>query len=107
MENFDQQVQFILLTAALLALIFVILYLVGRKKNREFQEHREEILSLHKIGPRDIVLLKDGRRVTITEPIDDGTAFSAETIPDSIFKRADKLTVQADEIEKSEYYANP
>ncbi|WP_312641810.1 hypothetical protein [Hydrogenoanaerobacterium sp.] len=104
-ETIIQNIQFLLITAALLAIIFLLLWLVGRKKNKEFLENKDEILANHKVGVRDIVLLPDGRRVTITDIIDDGASFTAETLV-AFGKKPDKLTLTKDDIIKIEYYAS-
>lgn len=56
------------------------------------------------MGPRDIVLLSDGRRVKLLEAIDGGESYLAETIAD-YGKRPEKVTVTKEEIVKIEYYA--
>lgn len=92
------------MTIFVLGIIFFFLWLIGRKKNKEFALNPEAEFSKHQLGERDIVLLADGRRVTITEVVDGGASFLAETLPD-YGKRGETLTFRAEEIVKIEYYA--
>lgn len=96
---------YIIITLALLALIFLILWLVGRKKNKAFKESGSAMPENYKLGMYDIVLLKDGMRVEITEVFDDGARFGARTLPD-YGKTAKKLTVASEDIVKIEYYGS-
>lgn len=104
MQTIEQNIQFLILTFLVMGLIFVLLFLLGRKKNKEFAQNPEAALADHKLGLRDIVLLADGRRVAITEVVDGGASFYAETLPD-YGKRAETLTFRQEEIVKIEYYA--
>ena len=96
---------YIIVTMALLALIFLILWLVGRKKNKEFKELGNAAFENYKLGEHDIVLLKDGRRVTISEAIDDGESFTTKTLPD-YGKRTEQINIKKDDIVKIEYYGS-
>lgn len=96
---------YILITIALLGLIFVLLWLVGYKKNKEFKTLGAAAFANHKLAAHDIVLLTDGRRVTLTEALDDGVRFHAETLAD-YGKRPERLTITTEEIVKIEYYGS-
>jgi len=104
-EKMMQNIEFLIITMALLAIILLILWLVGRKKNIEFKENKDEILAKHQLSARDIVLLADGKRVTITDVIDDGAEFTAETLV-AFGRRPDKVTFKKDDVVKIEYYGS-
>ncbi len=103
-ESAAQNIQFVLLTLFLMALIFLILWLVSRAGGKAFRKNKDKLFAEHKMGPRDIVLLSDGSRVKLLEAIDGGESYLAETIAD-YGKRPEKVTVSKEEIVKIEYYA--
>lgn len=103
-ESTVQNIQFVVLTLFLMALIFLILWLVSRGGGKKFRKNREEMFLNHRMGPRDIVLLQSGERVRLLEEIDGGESYLAQTLPD-YGKRAEKMTVKKEDIVKIEYYA--
>ncbi|MEG0271697.1 MAG: hypothetical protein RR639_00580 [Hydrogenoanaerobacterium sp.] len=104
-KDISAYLNYIIITMALLALIFVILWFVGRKKNIEFKENGGTIPADYTLGERDIVLLRDGRRVAISEALDDSTAFAAKTLPD-YGRTAENITIKKADIVKIEYYGS-
>ena len=98
---------FLVATAAMLGIVFLILLAVGHKRNKAFRRATpQERAALFAREPRarDIVLLTDGARVTLTEAVDGGESFLAQTLPD-YGKLPEQRTVTRTEIVKIEYYS--
>lgn len=98
---------FLLATICMLGIVFAILLAVGHRRNKAFRnatpEERAAIFS-REPRVRDIVLLSDGVRVTLTECMDDGASFLSQTV-NEYGKRPELRTVTRAEIEKIEYYS--